>query len=133
MKIVFADSFTFFALLNPHEAPRAKAVAFAGIFEGTLVTTGWVLTEVADGMARPGNRELFLAIHHELQKRSGIRIVACCEELYQRGIEFYGKRLDKDWSLTDCISFLVMQDLSIAEALTGDHHYEQAGFVALLK
>ena len=83
MKIVFADSFYFFALLNPHEAPHAKAVAFAGIFEGTLVTTGWVLTEVADGMARPGNRELFLAIHHELQKRSGIRIVACCEELYQ--------------------------------------------------
>jgi predicted nucleic acid-binding protein len=50
-----------------------------------------------------------------------------------RGIQLYDSRPDKQWSLTDCISFVVMQDRGIVEALTGDHHFEQAGFTALLK
>ena len=45
----------------------------------------------------------------------------------------FAERPDKDWSLTDCISFVVMQEQGICEALTADHHFEQAGFVALLK
>ena len=48
-------------------------------------------------------------------------------------LQLYAQRLDKKWSLTDCISFAVMQRNSLTEALTGDHHFEQAGFVALLK
>ena len=51
----------------------------------------------------------------------------------ERGLALYDARPDKQWSLTDCISFLVMQDRRITEALTGDHHFEQAGFTALLK
>lgn len=54
-------------------------------------------------------------------------------EIFERGVELYHSRLDKQWSLTDCISFVVMSEEGIAEALTGDHHFEQAGFVALLK
>jgi uncharacterized protein len=53
--------------------------------------------------------------------------------LWQRGIELYAERPDKGWSLTDCISFVVMQDRGITDALTADHHFEQAGFTALLK
>ncbi len=45
---------------------------------------------------------------------------------------FYGGRPDKEWSLTDCISFVVMQDEQIIEALTADRHFEQAGFKVLL-
>jgi hypothetical protein len=51
----------------------------------------------------------------------------------ERGWALYADRPDKYWSLTDCISFVVMKDHQITEALTGDHHFEQAGFVALLK
>jgi predicted nucleic acid-binding protein len=54
-------------------------------------------------------------------------------KLFDQGIEFYQCRPDKAWSLTDCLSFVVMTDLGISEALTGDHHFEQAGFRALLK
>lgn len=44
-----------------------------------------------------------------------------------------GSRSDKDWSLTDCISFMIMTENAMKEALTGDRHFEQAGFVALLR
>lgn len=53
--------------------------------------------------------------------------------LYLEGVRFYDDRSDKEWSLTDCISFVVMLREKITEALTGDRHFEQAGFVALLK
>src|SRR4051794_8955651 len=108
MNTVFADSFYFFALLNRHEKPHEQAVAFARAFIGTLLTTGWILTEVADGLARPGHRELFLRMHQELHEQAGVVVVPCSDELYRRGIDFYGQRLDKEWSLTDCISFMVM-------------------------
>ena len=53
--------------------------------------------------------------------------------LFDRGVARYVERDDKAWSLTDCISFVVMEDLGITDALTADHHFEQAGFVAMLK
>lgn len=62
-----------------------------------------------------------------------VKIIPADSHLCQRGVEFYEKRPDKEWSLTDCISFVVMQDEGITLALTGDKHFEQAGFTALLK
>jgi predicted nucleic acid-binding protein len=68
-----------------------------------------------------------------LKQNKFTTIVGASETLFERGVELYSKRLDKNWSLTDCISFVVMQDLGITEALTGDQHFEQAGFRALFK
>ena len=62
-----------------------------------------------------------------------IECIECLRELWRSGIELYEQRPDKNWSLTDCISFVVMERAGVSEALTGDHHFEQAGFVALLK
>ena len=53
-------------------------------------------------------------------------------ELFERGLALYNARPDKEWSLTDCISFVVMADQGLAEGLTGDRHFDQAGFKALL-
>ena len=53
-------------------------------------------------------------------------------ELFADAFERLRQRLDKEWSITDCASFLVMERLGIWQALTGDHHFEQAGFVAML-
>jgi len=53
--------------------------------------------------------------------------------LFQRGVDLFEQRADKAWSLTDCLSFLVMRAERLTDALTGDHHFEQAGFRALLK
>ena len=56
-------------------------------------------------------------------------MVLASHELFTAGVELYCQRPDKDWSLTDCISFVVMKHGQITEALATDHHFEQAGFV----
>ncbi len=134
MKAVFADSFYFFSAVNASDPAHSKAIAFSASFRGRLVTTGWVLTEFADGLARPAsNRSVFQQILGDLRARPDTLIVPMTDQLLQQGIDLYTQRPDKEWSLTDCISFVVMTREGISEALTGDHHFEQAGFVALLK
>jgi predicted nucleic acid-binding protein len=60
-------------------------------------------------------------------------VVPATRRLLEDGVQFYRYRRDKNWPLTDCISFVVMEDEEIRVALTGDRHFEQAGFTALLK
>lgn len=85
-------------------------------------------------MARPERRrERFGELLTGLRSDPATRIVECSAELMQAGIELFLSRRDKEWSLTDCISFVVLQREGISDALTGDHHFEQAGFRALLK
>jgi predicted nucleic acid-binding protein len=134
MKTVFADTFYFLALLNPSDQAHAKTVAFTTGSDFRLVTTGWVLTELADGLAASGRgRSEFLATLVDLQADPDAIIVPCDPALMAQGVQLYGQRLDKQWSLTDCISFVVMTRQGLTEALTADHHFGQAGFVALLK
>ena len=133
MTALFADTFYFIALLSPADAAHAKAVAFTRQFTGQLLTTAWVLTEIADGLIEAPARERFLQFYDRLRARDDITIVPCSEDLFEQGIDLFRRRLDKEWSLTDCISFVVMQRQNINEALTEDHHFEQAGFTALLK
>jgi len=72
----------------------------------------------------------------EKVKESGkigvLDVVHVDEELIQRGLEMFKARNDKDWSLTDCISFVVMKEKGITMALTSDHHFQQAGFEKLM-
>jgi predicted nucleic acid-binding protein len=68
----------------------------------------------------------------KLQQNPLVEVVYVDEALHQSALEFLRKRLDKTWSLCDAVSFLLMQQRDITEALTTDHHFEQAGFVRLL-
>jgi predicted nucleic acid-binding protein len=134
MRTVFADTFYFIALLNPSGATHAKAMEFTAGNAVRMLTTEWVLTELADGLARsPRGRMEFLATLADLRTDEDATIVPCDHVLMTEGVHLYGERPDKGWSLTDCISFVVMKKAGVTEALTGDHHFEQAGFVALLK
>ena len=129
----FADAFYFLALLNPGDAAHAAALRMAREGRGPIVTTAWVLTEVADAMAAPANRPLFLRLIEGFRILDTVEVVPADPELFDRGLDLYTRRPDKAWSLTDCISFVVMSDRDLTEALTGDHHFEQAGFRALLR
>lgn len=129
----FADTFYFLAMLNPQDEDHARVKAFNATLRRPLVTTTWVLTEVADAMAAPQNRRLFTNFLSKLQSDHRATIAPTTDELFEEGVALYDDRPDKDWPLTDCISFVVMQRYALTEALTREHHFEQAGFVAVLK
>ncbi|HEY2412349.1 MAG TPA: PIN domain-containing protein [Pirellulaceae bacterium] len=133
MRTVFADTFFFLALLDSKERQHMNALAASSDETLQIVTSEWVLTEFADAYADPKDRPDFLAIYRALEKNLRVRIIPASSRLFQQGIDFYSKRLDKKWSLTDCISFVIMHDERIPEALTGDRDFEQAGYTALLK
>ena len=95
--------------------------------------TGKVLTEVADAICRPPDRAQFALLLDLLRSDPRTEIVPADQALFDRGADLYARRPDKAWSLTDCISFVVMSERVLTKALTGDHHFEQAGFRALLR
>ena len=133
MKTVFADSFYFFALVNDRDPAHQRALSFLQTYRGRLLTTAWVLIELGDGLSKPAHRDSFLATLNLLKTEPNVSLVGCSDELLEAGIDLYRERPDKSWSLTDCISFVAMEREGLTEALTGDKHFEQAGFVALLK
>jgi hypothetical protein len=133
MTAVFADTFYFLAYLNRADADHEAALVATKRARGRVVTTAWVLTEVADAFAASAGRRRIAAFIESLKADPETRIVPASQELFERGLKFYDQRPDKEWSLTDCISFVVMNDKGLTDALTGDHHFEQAGFTILMK
>jgi predicted nucleic acid-binding protein len=133
MKAVFADSFHFLALLNESDPAHASAVLEHRRNWQTIVTTDCVLLEVGDALCAPPDRDDFLALCDSLKVDRRFKIIRLTEELLERGVALFRNRRDKDWPLTDCISFAVMTDEKLQESLTADQHFEQAGFTALLK
>jgi predicted nucleic acid-binding protein len=133
MKPVFADTFFFLAILNRADLSHQRAVTFSRHARQLRITTDWVITELADGLSRVGDRERFMDLYRHIQTSPAIRVVPASRELLEEALALYAARTDKDWSLTDCVSFVVMRDEGITQALTGDQHFEQAGFTALLK
>jgi len=119
--------------LRREDSAHARALAASQNRTERLITTAWILTEVADALAVPAMREGFPRLLAALRADPACTIVPPTQELFDRGVELYVRRPDKAWSLTDCISFVVMREHGINEALTGDRHFEQAGFIALLK
>ncbi len=105
---------------------------FATHFSGPLVTTRWVLVEVANALGQSPVRAAAARMLLQVEADAGFRVILSSDRLYERGLALYAARPDKEWSVTDCISFVVMADETISDALTGDRHFEQAGFTALL-
>ncbi|MCX6926192.1 MAG: PIN domain-containing protein [Verrucomicrobia bacterium] len=132
MKAVFADTFYFLALLNERDTAHKQAVAASRAPGLSLVTTELVLIELADALCKPPHRDEVTALWNVVEGDPAFRLVRATSELIQRGRELYRDRADKEWPLTDCISFVVMQDHGLSGALTADHHFEQAGYKALL-
>ena len=133
MNFLFADSFYFLALLNRADHAHERAIAIGRDSPGRLLTTAWVLIEVADAMASPANRTGFSGFYEHLQTSRQVEILPPTAEFLGRGMDLYNRRPDKEWSLTDCLSFVAMSERGIFEALTGDRHFEQAGFRALMR
>ena len=132
MTPIFADTFFFLAVINPDDRRHREAMDFSNSKQSPLLTTTWVLTEVMDGLAKTPNRHLGRQLYLDLLSDPAHTIVPPSRRQFEQGLDLYHARADKKWSLTDCISFVVMQEYGVTEALTGDHHFAQAGFVPLL-
>lgn len=97
-----------------------------------FITTTSVLNETANSLSKPQFRSAVVEFYRRLQRSSRI-ILLVDQHLWSAGWQLYEERLDKAWSLTDCISIAVMQERGLTEALTNDKHFEQAGFRAILR
>ena len=131
MTTVFADTFFYVALLSRRDSRHSIALNWAAQPQTRIVTTEFVLLEVANFCRSPRDRERFSAFARALRVNPLTTIVSCESRWFQRGLDRFSQRPDKEWSLTDCISFVVMEEFDLMGALTDDHHFEQAGFNAL--
>jgi uncharacterized protein len=135
MRRVFVDTAAWIALLNRDDRlhtralERRKELFRKGVL---LVTTEFVLLEVADALCAPPYRERVVTFIRSLYTESSIEILPVTSGLVEEGLNLFSHRNDKGWSLTDCISFVVMEKGRIVEAFTSDHQFEQAGFQKLL-
>jgi hypothetical protein len=133
---VFLDTAYAIALSSPKDEHHDEAVELAEQMESSgikLITTRPVALEIGNALARQRHREASVALLQSLERDPNVEIVPLTEELYARGFELYQNRSDKEWGITDCISFVIMRERGLNEALTTDEHFEQAGFVALLR
>jgi predicted nucleic acid-binding protein len=130
---LFIDTSYLLALVLEDDEFHDRAIALqAGVSE-SLLTTEYVLVEFADALTVGLLREVTKATLGLLRGSSAVEIVAANTVLMNQGLELFAARSDKQWGLTDCISFVVMQNAGITRALTSDRHFEQAGFQALLR
>src|SRR5262245_34557269 len=126
MSTAFADSTFYVALLIARDAKHSAAVALAQRWMGSIVTTEYVLTEVGNYLCGSSRgREKFGDFLKDTKADANTIVVESTHELWARGVELYLRRKDKQWSLIDCISFVVMDERGLGEALAADHHFEQ--------
>jgi predicted nucleic acid-binding protein len=131
MTEVFADTFYWLALWNRRDAYH-DSVARTD-HTGPLVTTDAVRLEVMDAFSARRFRPAAVHFWEMTTTDHSVVVVELSIDLLARAADLFRQRLDKDWSLTDCLSFVVMADRGIRTALTADHHFEQAGFEIAFK
>lgn len=98
-----------------------------------LVTTRAVLLELGNALSKQRYREPAVKLLEGFEQDPNVEIVPLSEDLYIKALDLFKKRPDKEWGLVDCVSFVVMQERGITDALTSDEHFSQAGFNALLR
>lgn len=133
---VFVDTVAWLALVNKsedlHEAARSVRDQLVQQ-KAKLVTTDYVLVEIANSLARLPLRSVARKLMDFVRASESVEIVAITPEIFEKAYQLYCSHDDKEWGLTDCTSFVVMRDLKISRAFTADKHFEQAGFTVLLK
>ncbi len=133
MNRTFLDTSFFLALTLVDDALHERAVAWQRAIVGKLITSEFVLLEVADDLSQPHLRKFAVGIFSFIRNDAQITVIPINREDFEKGYGLYIARQDKAWGLTDCVSFAIMKACGISDALTHDHHFEQAGFRALLR
>lgn len=133
---VFLDSAFAVALVSPKDElhnEAARIVAQVRAEKRRVVTTRAVLIEIGNGLAKQRYRREAAELLSSIENDPNFIIVSSSDVLYAEALQLFTQRQDKEWGMTDCMSFVVMEQRGIIEALTHDIHFEQAGFRALLR
>jgi len=129
----FIDTLFVIAVINRRDQYHASAIQLADEYESSpLITTDAVLLEIGNALAR-GYKQEAVEVLEQFLISDDVEIVRLTPELFDKAFALYQSRPDKEWGLTDCVSFVVMQENGISSALTFDKHFVQAGFQALLR
>ena len=134
MKVIFADTVYWVALINPKDEWRNQARSVIALLaDARIVTTDSILIEVLNFFAEHGDeaRRRAVTVVEQLLTNPNTEVVPQTRDNFLAGLTFYKARADKGYSLTDCISMITMHERNIAEVLTHDRHFAQEGFTAL--
>jgi len=133
---VFLDTAYAIALVNSEDALHGIAVELASRLDSGrshIVTSRAVLLEIGNGLSKPRYRQVASRLLFSIGEDPSIEVVEVSQNLYDQALNLYRLRLDKGWGMTDCVSFGIMRSKGIADALTHEIHFEQAGFRALMR
>lgn len=136
MTEVFLDTSFAIALSSVTDQNHLRAVELANQIETDrtrLVTTQPILLEIGNALSKQKFRAAAIELLEALKTDPNVEVIPLTNSLYQVAFNLFKQREDKEWGLVDCISFVVMQERGITDALTADAHFQQAGFRALLK
>ena len=135
-KKVFLDTAYAIALAVAADAHHERAAELAELLESEqtqLITTRAVWLEIGNALSKRRYRAAAVELLSALTQDPQVEIITPTQAVFQQAFELFRDRPDKEWGLVDCLSFVVMQERGLAEALTTDEHFEQAGFRALLR
>jgi uncharacterized protein len=133
---VFLDSNFAIAVAMPSDQLHAKAAPLARQLltddKVHVVTTHAVIFEIGNALSKLRFRPAAVDLFMKLSADPLVETVSLTDELYAATLQLFQERFDKEWGLTDCLSFVIMRQLGLTDALTSDQHFEQAGYRALL-
>lgn len=132
---ILVDTSGFYALLNQRDEQHARAKQILGkaaIQKQRFVTTDYILDETATLLKARGAGHLVEQLFRIVQQSTACRIEWTDPTRFETAQRYFVKHLDHAWSFTDCVSFTVMKELRLRDALSSDQHFREAGFVALL-
>lgn len=136
MRVVFADTGYWVALLNRHDDLHRKALDLSkAVQPAHIVTTEMVLVEVLNDFSDRGEyfRQAAVNLIRGLYQHPNTTVIPQTSVQFQAALTLYEQRPDKEWSQTDCVSFRIMEEQIISEALAYDKHFLQAGHTALMR
>lgn len=134
MTTVFLDTSYIVALEITDDQYHSQALNYwQSLLSGApqLVTTSFILDEVATFFNSRNHHSKAVEVGNNLLSSLSVNFIHVQKNLFEQGWNYFVKHADKAYSLTDCISFVVMQQLEIQVALTFDKHFDQAGFAKL--
>lgn len=134
MRVVFADTGYWVAVMNPRDPLHDRAMQVSrNLGQMRILTSEMVLDELLAALSQTSIRNAAIRGVESIYANPNVEVVPQTSIQFREAFVFFKSRLDKEWSLTDCASFELMKTRGVTDALAHDHHFEQAGYKALLR